>query len=60
MIVDKYQEDSQRNTVANKFARLIIELETNISNVSFTSPITDPEEHDYPEDDPNEEMNDNI
>ena len=60
VIVDKYQEDSKRNTVANKFARMIIEIETKISNASFTVPTTDPEEHDYPEDEPNEELNDNF
>ena len=56
VIVDKYQEDSNAKTVANHFARMIIDLESKIVQVDTQNPtITDPEENNYPEDDPDED-----
>ena len=56
VIVDKYQEDSKAGTVANHFARMIIDLELKLGKgISQTAPVTDPEENDYPEDEYDEE-----
>ena len=59
VIVNKYQEDSNAKTVANHFARMIINLESKLKVDNQNTPITDPEENDYPEDDHVEEEDDN-
>ena len=61
VIVDKYQEDTNATTVANHFARMIINLEARADQVDPQNPlITDPEDNNYPEDDHVEDEDHNL